>query len=200
MRSILLIDHANLRRLDRGLLVAFDALLAEGSFTRAAERLGIGQPSMSLGRLSELFEDELFVRAPGGVRPMPRALALADRSGSRCAAAGSPRQRCARLVQGGREAGKSRDTPERARPSGGRTGVRGRRRLSLTAARPAVPAATHPAIPDDAERRSQGRRARARARDRPPRHMAIVCRPAAVPDRHRWWVWWGWWVRSGRFV
>jgi LysR family transcriptional regulator, mexEF-oprN operon transcriptional activator len=80
MVMILLIDHVNLRRLDLNLLVAFDALLAEGSVTRAAERLGVGQPSMShaLGRLRELFKDELFVRAPDGVRPTPRALALAD--------------------------------------------------------------------------------------------------------------------------
>src|SRR3954471_11246996 len=80
MRTILLIDHANLRRLDLNLLIAFDALLAEGSVTRAAERVGIGQPSMShaLGRLRDILKDELFVRAPDGVRPTPRALALAD--------------------------------------------------------------------------------------------------------------------------
>ena len=80
MVAILIIDHANLSRLDLNLLVAFDALLAEGSVTRAAERVGVGQPSMShaLGRLRRLLKDELFVRAPDGVRPTPRALALAD--------------------------------------------------------------------------------------------------------------------------
>lgn len=79
MMSIQLIDHANLSRLDLNLLVAFDALLAEGSVTRAAERVGIGQPSMShaLGRLRRLLKDELFVRAADGIRPTPRALALA---------------------------------------------------------------------------------------------------------------------------
>jgi LysR family transcriptional regulator, mexEF-oprN operon transcriptional activator len=78
MGDILLIDHANLSRLDLNLLVAFDALLAEGSVTRAAERVGVGQPSMShaLARLRKLLGDELFVRAPDGVRPTPRALAL----------------------------------------------------------------------------------------------------------------------------
>ena len=78
-KSILIIDHANLSRLDLKLLVAFDALLAEGSVTRAAERVGIGQPAMShaLSRLRRLLKDELFVRAPDGVRPTPRALALA---------------------------------------------------------------------------------------------------------------------------
>jgi DNA-binding transcriptional LysR family regulator len=80
MGAILLIDHANLSRLDLNLLIAFDALLAERSVTRAAERVGIGQPSMShaLGRLRKLFKDELFVRAPDGVRPTPHALALAE--------------------------------------------------------------------------------------------------------------------------
>ncbi len=79
MVAILLIDHANLGRLDLNLLVAFDALLAEGGVTRAAERVGVGQPAMShaLARLRKLFKGELFIRAPDGVRPTPRALALA---------------------------------------------------------------------------------------------------------------------------
>src|SRR5690349_3893182 len=80
MEDILLIDHANMNRLDLNLLVAFDALLVEGNVTRAAERVGISQPSMShaLGRLRKLLKDDLFVRTPEGVRPTPRALALAD--------------------------------------------------------------------------------------------------------------------------
>ena len=75
----MIINHADLGRLDLRLLVAFDALLAEGSVTRAAERVGIGQPAMShaLARLRRLLNDELFVRAPDGVRPTPRALMLA---------------------------------------------------------------------------------------------------------------------------
>jgi LysR family transcriptional regulator, mexEF-oprN operon transcriptional activator len=79
MESILFIDHTYMSRLDLNLLVAFDALLAEGSVSRAAGRVGVSQPSMShaLGRLRKLFGDELFVRAPDGVRPTPRALALA---------------------------------------------------------------------------------------------------------------------------
>lgn len=80
MGLILRIDHPNLSRLDLNLLVAFDALLAERNVTRAAARIRIGQPSMShaLGRLRKLLKDELFVRVPDGVRPTPRALALAD--------------------------------------------------------------------------------------------------------------------------
>lgn len=75
----MVINHADLGRLDLKLLVAFDALLTEGSVTRAAERVGIGQPAMShaLARLRKLLNDELFVRAPDGVRPTPRALVLA---------------------------------------------------------------------------------------------------------------------------
>ncbi|MBL27504.1 MAG: LysR family transcriptional regulator [Rhodospirillaceae bacterium] len=79
MKNIFHIDHVNLGRLDLNLLIAFDALITEGSVTRAAERVGVGQPAMShaLGRLRRLFADDLFVRAADGIRPTPRALALA---------------------------------------------------------------------------------------------------------------------------
>ncbi|HAN62843.1 MAG TPA: LysR family transcriptional regulator, partial [Rhizobiales bacterium] len=74
------IDHANLARLDLNLLVAFDALLTERSVTRAAARIGLGQSAMShnLARLRTLFGDELLTRGADGMRPTPRALALAD--------------------------------------------------------------------------------------------------------------------------
>jgi len=74
------IDHINLSRVDLNLLVALDALLGERSVTKAAARIGIGQPAMShnLARLRELFGDELLTRGPGGMQPTPRALALAD--------------------------------------------------------------------------------------------------------------------------
>ncbi len=74
------IDHIHLARLDLNLLVAFDALIAEGSVTRAAARIGIGQSAMShsLGRLRALFGDELLTRAADGMRPTPRALALTE--------------------------------------------------------------------------------------------------------------------------
>lgn len=63
---------------DLNLLVAFDALLAERSVTRAARRIGITQPAMShaLARLRSLFDDELLVRTPRGMLPTPRAEAL----------------------------------------------------------------------------------------------------------------------------
>ena len=73
------IDHGNLSRLDLNLLVAFDALLTERSVTRAAARIGLGQSAMShnLRRLRALFGDELLTRGADGMRPTPRALALA---------------------------------------------------------------------------------------------------------------------------
>lgn len=74
------IDHANLSKLDLNLLVAFDALLTDRSVTRAAARIGLGQSAMShnLARLRTLFGDELLTRGADGMRPTPRALALAD--------------------------------------------------------------------------------------------------------------------------
>jgi DNA-binding transcriptional LysR family regulator len=52
-------SRANLRSVDLNLLVALDALLAEQSVTRAAERLNCGQSAMSanLARLRKLFDD-----------------------------------------------------------------------------------------------------------------------------------------------
>jgi LysR family transcriptional activator of mexEF-oprN operon len=69
----------DLRLFDLNLLVAFDALMAERNVTRAAQRVGVGQPAMSyaLSRLRELFGDELFVRASGTMQPTTRALELA---------------------------------------------------------------------------------------------------------------------------
>lgn len=54
----------DLNRVDLNLLVALDALLAEGSVTRAAQRLSVGQSAMSatLGRIRGLFDDPILVR------------------------------------------------------------------------------------------------------------------------------------------
>ena len=67
------------RGIDLNLLVAFDALMAERSVTRAAKRIGRTQPAMSaaLSRLRKLFGDELFVRGTGKLLPTPRAVELA---------------------------------------------------------------------------------------------------------------------------
>jgi DNA-binding transcriptional LysR family regulator len=69
----------NLAAMDLNLLVAFDALIAERSVTRAGQRIGLGQPGMSaaLARLRATFGDELFVRIPGKpMKPTTRAIAL----------------------------------------------------------------------------------------------------------------------------
>jgi DNA-binding transcriptional LysR family regulator len=65
--------------IDLNLLVAFDALMAERSVTRAGLRIGRTQPAMSaaLSRLRLLLRDELFVRSSAGLQPTPRALELA---------------------------------------------------------------------------------------------------------------------------
>lgn len=72
--------HAmHLASLDLNLIVALDALLAEQSVTKAADKIGITQSAMShaLARLRSVTGDELLVRTAGGMVPTPRALALA---------------------------------------------------------------------------------------------------------------------------
>lgn len=73
-------NEIDVSEIDLNLLATLDALLTEGSVTRAARRLGIGQPAAShaLGRLRELFGDPLFVRAGRAIMPTPRAEALRE--------------------------------------------------------------------------------------------------------------------------
>ena len=63
---------------DFNLLITLDALLAEGSVARAAQRLHLSPSAMSraLARLRETTGDPLLVRAGRGLVPTPRALAL----------------------------------------------------------------------------------------------------------------------------
>ncbi|MDB5928761.1 MAG: transcriptional regulator, LysR family [Polaromonas sp.] len=65
--------------IDLNLLRLFDAVYRTRSVSRAAELLGLTQPATSQGlsRLRLLVKDALFVRAPGGVAPTPRAERLA---------------------------------------------------------------------------------------------------------------------------
>jgi len=65
----------SLRQLDLNLLVTLDALLAEHNVTRAAERLHLAQPTVSvqLARLREFFGDPLLLPGPRGMRPTARA-------------------------------------------------------------------------------------------------------------------------------
>ena len=66
--------------IDLNLLIALNALLSEGSVSRAAERLGLSESAMSrtLARLREATGDELLVRAGRAMVPTPRALALRE--------------------------------------------------------------------------------------------------------------------------
>jgi len=67
-----------LRKLDLNLLVTLDALLAEHNVTRAAQRLHLSQPSVSvqLGKLREVFGDPLLLPGPRGMLPTARAIEL----------------------------------------------------------------------------------------------------------------------------
>lgn len=69
------------KNIDLNLLVCLDALLTEGSVTRAAERLDMSQPGMShaLSRLRVLTGDALFVRSGNEFIPTERAQALAGK-------------------------------------------------------------------------------------------------------------------------
>ena len=73
------IDVMDMRNTDLNLLRAFDALIAERSVSRAAERLCLSQPATSalLARLRELFGDPLLVRSGRAMVPTAQALALA---------------------------------------------------------------------------------------------------------------------------
>ncbi|TDR76480.1 LysR family transcriptional regulator [Paludibacterium purpuratum] len=68
---------------DLNLLITLDALLAEGSVARAAQRLRLSPSAMSraLARLREATGDPLLVRAGRGLVPTPRALELRSRVG-----------------------------------------------------------------------------------------------------------------------
>ncbi len=67
-----------LRKLDLNLLVTLDALLSEHNVTRAAARLHLSQPSVSvhLAKLRDIFADPLLLPGPRGMRPTARADAL----------------------------------------------------------------------------------------------------------------------------
>jgi DNA-binding transcriptional LysR family regulator len=68
-----------LSAIDTNLLLALHALLEEASVTRAAKRLGVGQPAMSrsLSRLRDHFRDPLLIKKGRRLVPSPAAQALA---------------------------------------------------------------------------------------------------------------------------
>lgn len=65
-------------RLDLNLLAIFDAIMSEGSLTKAGQRLGMTQSAVShaLARLRDLTGDPLFDRTGRGMRPTPAAVAM----------------------------------------------------------------------------------------------------------------------------
>lgn len=79
MYFVITMHGVHIRDLDLNLLHVFQAVHAARSVSRAAETLGLSQPAVShaLTRLRLQLHDPLFVRAPGGVAPTPRADQLA---------------------------------------------------------------------------------------------------------------------------
>ncbi|MGQ7958004.1 LysR family transcriptional regulator [Pseudomonas sp. SP16.1] len=71
---------ANFGRLDLNLLVTLDVLLAEHNVTRAAHRLNLSQPAVSvhLAKLREYFGDPLLLPGPRGMLPTARAEELRE--------------------------------------------------------------------------------------------------------------------------
>lgn len=70
----------NIRNFDLNLLRVFAALEKERNVSRAAETLGLTQPSISnaLQRLRQQCNDPLFVRGGRAMEPTPLALAMTD--------------------------------------------------------------------------------------------------------------------------
>lgn len=69
----------NIGSKDLNLLYVFHVLYQEGNASRAAARMALSQPALShkLNRLRDELGDPLFVRAPRGLTPTPRAHELA---------------------------------------------------------------------------------------------------------------------------
>lgn len=75
----------NLHRLDLNLLRTLDVLLSENNVTRAAQRLNLSQPSVSiqLARLREIFADPLLMPARAACSPPPAPMNFASRCAQR---------------------------------------------------------------------------------------------------------------------
>lgn len=71
-------NRNELRKADINLMVVFETLMQERNVTRAAEKLFLGQPTISaaLNRLRALFNDPLFIRVGHRMEPTARALEI----------------------------------------------------------------------------------------------------------------------------
>lgn len=72
------IDEMKIRRLDITLLLVFLHMMRARKAVVVAERMGLTQSSIShaLGRLRDIFDDQLFLRQPHGMEPTAIAMAL----------------------------------------------------------------------------------------------------------------------------
>ena len=68
-------NRNELRKADINLMVVFEALMLERNVTRVAEKLFLGQPTISsaLNRLRTMFNDPLFIRVGHRMEPTARA-------------------------------------------------------------------------------------------------------------------------------
>ena len=107
------------RRLDLNLLLAFEALIAERSVTRAAKRMSVGQPAMSasLARLRAFFGDPLLVRAGADAGQVGPGSRLGHGDGGDQRAVGDAGQPAPPLLVGGQP---PRGGDRRGLPVGGR--------------------------------------------------------------------------------
>ncbi|WP_397448765.1 LysR substrate-binding domain-containing protein [Pseudomonas sp. NA-150] len=71
-------NRNELRKADINLMVVFETLMQERNVTRAAEKLFLGQPTISaaLNRLRALLNDPLFIRVGHRMEPTARALEI----------------------------------------------------------------------------------------------------------------------------
>ena len=69
-----------LRNLDLNLLKVLDAIVTEGSVSKASERLSLSQPAISnaLNRLRTAMDDPLFIRTSQGMVPTPRTRTISQ--------------------------------------------------------------------------------------------------------------------------
>lgn len=75
-------NRNELRKADINLMVVFETLMQERNVTRAAEKLFLGQPTISaaLNRLRNLLNDPLFIRVGIAWSPPPAPMKFSSTS------------------------------------------------------------------------------------------------------------------------